>query len=105
MFEYEKEILKEVAEEQDVPYEHVEEIWKYTLNKISGWLDDPMAPKVLINGFMTLRPDIPYIEKRIFVNLHKLRFSYNKDYRNTLTANIDRFMKIRRRLKDERGDN
>lgn len=87
-----------MSEEQEVDASHVEEIWRYTMDKISGWLGDPMAPKVLINGFMTLRPDIKFLNKQIFVYLHKLRKAENQDYRRTLRNNINRLMKIRRRI-------
>lgn len=101
MFEYEKEMIREVSEELDIDQERVEYIWKYTLDFLTKKMSDPTAPKILINKFFVFRPVPRLIENRILTLMYKLVHTRHPNVLKKHKTEIINLLETRRRIKKE----
>lgn len=105
MFKFEEDIIEEVSKETGVSVEEVERIWKHNMHFMAKCLKDPKAPKFLLNGWFTIKPDKRLTENQIIEYMHKLRNTLNEDLRQHYKERINDLMKVRRRIISEKNRN
>lgn len=94
-----KRILTQVAEEEDLPFEEIEQVYRGLFRAVKAFLQLRECPRILIDNFGTFRVSYYRISRKISVFIN--RYKSDKISRKKAVALVSYFWPVRRRVQSE----